>query len=197
MILFRHEADFFFFVNIQKTVMAIYIQNKNLISVLVVLTELYLWKISCGNLHIKIAIQIKEELIWLYWYDWTWQRKLWNAQKFLIILWNYASLIYQFRIISYKVRNAVSTLWSTLLRYWKNCMISLNSHYLWWYIWGGSVNKESACIAGDLGLIPGSGRSPGERNGNPLQYSCLENSMGRGIWWLQFMGSQSRTKLSD
>ena len=45
---------------------------------------------------------------------------------------------------------------------------------------GGSVGKESACSAGDLGSIPGSGRSPGEGNGNPLQYSCLENSMARG-----------------
>ena len=43
-----------------------------------------------------------------------------------------------------------------------------------------SVGKESACNTGDLGLIPGSGRSPGEGNGNPLQYSCLENSMDRG-----------------
>ena len=46
----------------------------------------------------------------------------------------------------------------------------------------GSDDKESACNAGDLGLIPGSGRSPGERNGNPLQYSCLENPMDRGAW---------------
>ena len=42
--------------------------------------------------------------------------------------------------------------------------------------------KESACNAGDPGLTPGSGRSPGEGNGNPLQYSCLENSMDRGAW---------------
>ena len=45
---------------------------------------------------------------------------------------------------------------------------------------GGSDCKESTCSAGDLGLIPGSGRSPGEGNGNPLQYPCLENSMDRG-----------------
>ena len=43
--------------------------------------------------------------------------------------------------------------------------------------------KESACNAGDPGLITGTGRSPGERNGNPLQYSSLENSMDRGAWW--------------
>jgi len=47
---------------------------------------------------------------------------------------------------------------------------------------GGSDSKESACSAGDLGLIPGLGRSPGVGNGNPLQYSCLENSMDRGAW---------------
>ena len=47
----------------------------------------------------------------------------------------------------------------------------------------GSDGKMSACNAGDLGLIPGSGRSLGEGNGNPLQYSCLENSMdGGGAW---------------
>ena len=47
---------------------------------------------------------------------------------------------------------------------------------------GGSDGEESACNAGDLGLIPGSGRSPGVGNGNPLQYSFLENSMDRGAW---------------
>ena len=43
--------------------------------------------------------------------------------------------------------------------------------------------KESACNAGDPGLIPGWGRSPGEENGYPFQYSCLENAMDRGAWW--------------
>ena len=45
-----------------------------------------------------------------------------------------------------------------------------------------SIGKESACSAGGLGLIPGLGRSPGEGNGNPLQYSCLENLLDRGAW---------------
>ena len=48
-----------------------------------------------------------------------------------------------------------------------------------WGFPGGSDGKESACNAADLGLIPGLGRSPEEGNGNPLQYSCLENSMDR------------------
>ena len=47
---------------------------------------------------------------------------------------------------------------------------------------GDLDGKESACDAGDLGSIPGSGRSPREGNGNPLQYSCLENPMFRGAW---------------
>ena len=47
---------------------------------------------------------------------------------------------------------------------------------------GGSEGKASACSAGDLGSIPGSGRSPGEGKGNPLQYSCLGNPMDRGAW---------------
>ena len=46
-----------------------------------------------------------------------------------------------------------------------------------------SVDKESACNAGDPGSIPESGRSPGEGNDSPLQCSCLENSMGREAWW--------------
>ena len=53
---------------------------------------------------------------------------------------------------------------------------------------GGSEGKESACKERDLGSVPGSGRSPGEGTGNPLQYSCLENSMDRGTW--QTMGLQ-------
>jgi hypothetical protein len=47
---------------------------------------------------------------------------------------------------------------------------------------GGSDGKESACNAGDLSSIPGLGRSPGEGNDNPPQYSCLENPMDRGAW---------------
>ena len=51
-----------------------------------------------------------------------------------------------------------------------------------------SDGKESACNAGDPGLIPELGRSSGEGNGNPLQYFCLENSMDRGAWWATVHG---------
>ena len=64
---------------------------------------------------------------------------------------------------------------------------------------GGARGEESACNArdtGDSGLIPGSGGSPGEGNGNPLQHSCLENFMDRGAWWDAVHGvAKSRTRL--
>ena len=63
---------------------------------------------------------------------------------------------------------------------------------------GGSEVKASACNVGDLGSIPGLGRSPGEGNGNPLQYSCLVNPMGGGAWWATVHRvAKSRTRLSD
>ena len=58
---------------------------------------------------------------------------------------------------------------------------------------GHSDSKESACNVGDKDSIPGSGRSPGEGNGDPLQYSCLENPMDRGAW----RATESQTQLSD
>ena len=60
---------------------------------------------------------------------------------------------------------------------------------------GGLDSKESACNAGDLGSILGSGRSPGEGNSNPLQYSFLENSTDRGAWWATVHGvTKSQTQ---
>ena len=53
---------------------------------------------------------------------------------------------------------------------------------------GGSVVKNLPVNAGDVGSIPGLGRSPGEGNGGPLQYSCLGNPMDRGVWWATIHG---------
>ena len=62
----------------------------------------------------------------------------------------------------------------------------------------GSVGKESACNAGDPGSIPGLRRLPGEGNGNPLQYSCLKNSVDRGAWQATDHGvTKSQTRLRD
>ena len=67
-----------------------------------------------------------------------------------------------------------------------------------WEFPGGSDGKESACNMRDPGLIPGLGRSPGEGNGYPLQYHCLEDSVDRGAWQAAVhMVSKSQTRLSD
>ena len=68
----------------------------------------------------------------------------------------------------------------------------------WWGFPGGWDSKESACNSGDLGSTPGSGRSPGEGNGNRLPYSCLGNPMDREAWRATVHGTaKSRTPLSD
>ena len=69
----------------------------------------------------------------------------------------------------------------------------LSQHFL-----GSANNKKSACDAGNLSLIRGSGRSPGEGNGNPLQWAGLENPTDRGAWWATVHGvAQSRTRLDS
>ena len=69
----------------------------------------------------------------------------------------------------------------------KTQLISVKEVLAYWLNYegfpGGSVVKNPPANAGDMGLIPGPGRSPTEENGNPLQYSCLENSMDSGAWW--------------
>ena len=62
----------------------------------------------------------------------------------------------------------------------------------WWL-----SSKESACNAGDPGSVPGSGRSPGEGNGNPLQYSCLQNPMDRGAWQATVYGVAKELDTTD
>ena len=63
---------------------------------------------------------------------------------------------------------------------------------------GGVVVKNPSPSAGDMGSVPGLGRSSGVGNSNPLQYSCLENSMDRGVWWAKVHGvTKSQTQLTD
>ena len=79
---------------------------------------------------------------------------------------------------------------------WK-CVPFDHLHFLVAHLPGGSDSKVSAYNVGDMGSIPGLGRSPGEGNGNPLQHSCLENPMTEETDRLQSMGSQSQTRLSN
>ena len=89
--------------------------------------------------------------------------------------------------------NMFDHIFDTIKNYWKFEQAFISSGFP-----GGSDGKVSDCTAGDPGSIPGSGISPGGRNGNPLQYSCLENSMDRGAWWATVHGvAKSRTQLSD
>ena len=81
-----------------------------------------------------------------------------------------------------------------------NMLLHLDTSYKWnhvvfFLLW---LAYFSACNAGDLGSIPGSGKFPGEGNGNPLQYSCLENSIDGGAWWATVHGViKSQTRLSN
>ena len=84
------------------------------------------------------------------------------------------------------------------VRYLSMRMISCLKCYQQHWFPGGSDSKASAHNVGDPGLIPGLGSSPGEGNGNPLQYSCLENSMDGGAWWARVHGvAKSWTRLSN
>ena len=80
-----------------------------------------------------------------------------------------------------------------IIAVWSTCAV------IWWCLHlGGSDGKASAYSVGDLGSIPGSGRSSGEGNGNPLQYSCLENAMDGGVWYATVYGvEKSQTQLSN
>ena len=101
--------------------------------------------------------------------------------------------------MSWHVSSWVSPVWDSL------CLLDLIDHFLFhvreifnynlfknflipFLFPGGSDCKASAYDVGDLGSIPGSGRYPGEGNGNPLQYSCLENPRDRGAWWAVVYG---------
>ena len=78
------------------------------------------------------------------------------------------------------------------------CTLTYNTFIVSLGFPGGSDGKESACIAGDMDSIMRLGRSPGEGNGYPLQYSCLENSIDRGAWWAVVHGvAKSWTALRD
>ena len=83
-----------------------------------------------------------------------------------------------FRLVSFSCRTLAFWKWITNIT-WAIFILTMTKYM---DFPGGSDDKASAYNAGDQGSIPGSGRSPGEGNGNPLQYSCLQNSMGREAW---------------
>ena len=106
------------------------------------------------------------------------------SKKLRRIPWSNKFGKYYILYLSIQCNNAISisklkyTNTHTQITFFKPALVSLTGFPC------GSDGRESACSAGDLGSIPGSGRSLGEGNGYPLQYSCLENSMDRGAWWV-------------
>ena len=74
----------------------------------------------------------------------------------------------------------------------RSIYLSISTH-IFVFIYKAYIGKESACHAGNQGLIPGLGSSSGEGNGNPLQYSCLENSMDREAWQATVHGATKST----
>ena len=141
---------------------------------------IYIWDL----MYIYIYIHIK------YWFDIDSQYPLinysWLHSIYICILYIYSHYIYIY-----------SHIYTYILLY-----IYIHTHtHTHIYIYEipcGSDSKESACNVRDPGSVLGLGRSPGEGNGNPLQYSYLENPMDRGAWWAVIHGvSKSRTQMSD
>ena len=139
-----------------------------------------------------------------------WMEVLWGPEEEIVdTTWERLKLLAERR-----PESLVMMRWNVSLRSWKERLFStmtplLHRNSLWavfqpvtiltlWDFPGGSDGKESASNAGDMGSISGSGRSPGEGNGYPLQYSCLENCMDRGAWRATVYGiAKSQTRLSN
>ena len=107
--------------------------------------------------------------------------------------WRFES---KFHLVAHDMNNCVALSFSLIYPYHISKLTSLSKYthicacvYICVLGFPGSlVSKESACSAGDRSLIPGSERSSGEGNGNPLQFSCLESPMDRGAWWATVRG---------
>ena len=120
-----------------------------------------------------------------------------NFFFFLRREWRKGALIWEFYLLGLHL----TQIWGSCLYYYLGPRTprKLNTK-CFWEISPYHSGKESACNAGDTrdaGLIPGSGRSPEGGHGNPLQYSCLENSTGGGAWKYSPWGRKSQTQLSD
>ena len=103
-------------------------------------------------------------------------------------LFIFYTCIYRHLHVCIYLYTIVNNLCSVYIYVYVNESGNINLYVIIHSFLNGSVGKESACNAGDMGLIPGSGRSPGEVSGNPLQYSCLGNPMDRKAWWAAVHG---------
>ena len=123
--------------------------------------------------------------------------KYWSF-NFSISLSNESSRLISFGIDCFDLLAVLVTLKSLLQYHSSKLSVLQCSVFFMAHLLHGSDGKEFACNAGDLVSIPGLGRSPGEGNGYPLQYSCLKNSMNRGAWQATVHGvTKSQTLLCD
>ena len=128
-------------------------------------------------------------MLWYLWYcdvNKMWCEEIHSIKKFKLFVLSF---------LKFEIPSIISFLKTTMIvKVWK-------IKWKVWKFWGPHVVlmvKNPPANAGDTGLIPGSGRSPGEGKDNPLQYSCLENSTGRGAWRAAIYGAaKSWTQLSD
>ena len=123
----------------------------------------------------------------------TWSQNLTVAKASIFCLlfkFNLPRVFLQFRILINRLIPKIYHIYMCV------CVYIHTSHTHMAFL-GGSDSKESACNAEDPVSIPGLGRSPGEGNGYPLQYACLEISMSEGPWQATFAGSQSPTGLRN
>ena len=110
-------------------------------------------------------------------------RASWIKWRFLLVSWNCWETKW-LRTAGKNAKEQLTDNFMTFQSYWWKIK-GLSS---WEGFPGGSAVENLPASAGDVGSIPGSGRSPGEGNGNPLQYSCLGNPMDRGTWWTTVHG---------
>ena len=127
--------------------------------------------------------------LWYLWYcdvKKMWCEEIHGIKKFKLFVLSFLKFEMQ-SIISFLKTTMIVKVWKIKWKVWK-----------FWAPHMVLMVKNPPANAGDTGLIPGSGRSPGEGKGNPLQYSCLENSTGRGAWRAAIYGAaKSWTQLSD
>ena len=125
-------------------------------------------------------------------HDWTIKQLIFSFQSSSCVCWffhNFLCLIWRLKVLI-----ATPGVFSLHCGMWTFFFFFLVACRLFsWFTYdlgfpGGSDGKESACIVGDPGSVLGLGRSPGEGNGYPLQYSCLESPMDRGAWWATVYG---------
>ena len=135
------------------------------------------------HFHFNTSTQKKEKM-----------RKAWERKKIGIL--GKINNLYTWKHIEVKKESCIKQITSFV---WPECQdVRLENYTVLLDFPGGSDRKESAYSVGDLGLISGLGRSPGEGHGNPLQYSCLENPMDGGACWAKVHGvAKSRTRLND